>query len=409
MDLMSFSIIKDTVMESTILENDPKHYLYIYQKYRDELLQIEKEFKKDILDNKYDEILAKDKNRIFFDNIIYLLEGIDYIESKSDEEQLDINQLLELDTYRNLKLRDLLDIGFEFQDGKMNIEIKELKTKIDEMEKNDIWNEATVEDTIRKKYSIENTENVRLINSLSEYTQFISELEINLNNGLVSRGQKDSSFNLSPSLYRLYKKRQDVHAKGYEQTFKQTIAYYSKDSAIKLDEELRAEGQHFGLPTEYLDFTEAHIISLLFAIEDYNYKDNHSIVFFIDSAAFNKQSVNKEEKLINLHLQGEREYLSSYNSCSYFIKLPNINERIHFQKGCFLRVSHQDNVDENKELIEKLKDKCGIAIINKSCKEEILKELFTLGITFESIYPDKDNLVKSIRFNYEIMQGGRGR
>lgn len=409
MDLMSFSIIKDTVMESTILENDPKHYLYIYQKYRDELLQIEKEFKKDILDNKYDEILAKDKNRIFFDNIIYLLEGIDYIESKSDEEQLDINQLLELDTYRNLKLRDLLDIGFEFQDGKMNIEIKELKTKIDEIEKNDIWNEATVEDTIRKKYSIENTENVRLINSLSEYTQFISELEINLNNGLVSRGQKDSSFNLSPSLYRLYKKRQDVHAKGYEQTFKQTIAYYSKDSAIKLDEELRAEGQHFGLPTEYLDFTEAHIISLLFAIEDYNYKDNHSIVFFIDSAAFNKQSVNKEEKLINLHLQGEREYLSSYNSCSYFIKLPNINERIHFQKGCFLRVSHQDNFDENKELIEKLKDKCGIAIINKSCKEEILKELFTLGITFESIYPDKDNLVKSIRFNYEIMQGGRGR
>jgi hypothetical protein len=409
MDLMSFSIIKDTVMESTILENDPKHYLYIYQKYRDELLQIEKEFKKDILDNKYDEILAKDKNRIFLDNIIYLLEGIDYIESKSDEEQLDINQLLELDTYKNLKLRDLLDIGFEFQDGKMNIEIKELKTKIDEMEKNDIWNEATVEETIRKKYSIENIENVRLINSLSEYTQFISELEINLNSGLVSRGQKDSSFNLSPSLYRLYKKRQDVHAKGYEQTFKQTIAYYSKDSGIKLDEELRAEGQHFGLPTEYLDFTEAHIISLLFAIEDYNYKDNHSIVFFIDSAAFNKQSVNKEEKLINLHLQGEREYLSSYNSCSYFIKLPNINERIHFQKGCFLRVSHQDNFDENKELIEKLKDKCGIAIINKSCKEEILKELFTLGITFESIYPDKDNLVKSIRFNYEIMQGGRGR
>lgn len=409
MKLISFSIIKDPVMEDTILENDSKSYLYIYQKYREDLLQIEKEFKRDILENKYDQILIKDDNRILLDNIIFLLEGLDYIESKSDEEQIDISKLLELDSYKNLNLKDLINIGFKFQDGKMNIEVKELKAKIDEIEKNDIWNESAVEETIRQKYSIENSENVKLINSLSEYTQFINKIEMNLSTGLVSRGQKDCSFNLSPSLYRLYKKRQDVHAKGYEQTFKQTIAFYSKDSGIKSDEELRAEGQHFGLPTEYLDFTEAHIISLLFAIEDYNYIDNHSVVFFIDSAAFNKESVNKDEKLINLHLQGERDYLARYNSCSYFIKLPNINERIHFQKGCFLRVSHQDNLDENKDLIESLKDKCGIAIISKSCKEDILKELFTLGVTFESIYPDKDNLVKSIRFNYEIMQGGKGR
>ncbi|UZD48704.1 FRG domain-containing protein [Peribacillus frigoritolerans] len=409
MDLTSFSILKEEIMKNEILESEPKYYLHIYQKHREELLQIEKEFKKDILENKYDKILINDKDRTLLDNIIYLLEGINFIEGKSDEEQIDIKKLLELDTYKNLKLCDLINIGFEFQDGKMNIEIQELKTKIDEMEKNNIWNEASVEETIKQKYLIENSENVKMINSLSEYTQFINELEINLSNGLVSRGQKDCSYDLSPSLYRIYKKRQDVHAKGYEQTFKQRIAYYSKDSGIKSDEELRAEGQHFGLPTEYLDFTEAHIISLLFAIEDYNYKGNHSIVFFIDSAAFNKHSVNKDEKLINLQFQGEREYLSRYNSCSYFIKLPNINERIHFQKGCFLRVSHQDCLDKNKDLIENLKDKCGIAIINKSCKEEILKELFTLGITFESIYPDKDNLVKSIRFNYEIMQGGKGR
>ena len=36
-------------------------------------------------------------------------------------------------------------------------------------------------------------------------------------------------------------------------------------------------------------------------------------------------------------------------------------------------------------------------------KEDILKELFKLGITFENIYPDKDNMVKTIRFIKEHM------
>lgn len=44
-----------------------------------------------------------------------------------------------------------------------------------------------------------------------------------------------------------------------------------------------------------------------------------------------------------------------------------------------------------------------IAIIDKNHKEDILKELFKLGITFENIYPDKDNMVKTIRFIKEHM------
>lgn len=407
MNLVDFSIFKDERMKNEILENDSKLYLYIYQKYREELLEIGRKSKSDGLN--IDNLLESQEGNQLPVNLKFLLDGLDFIEGKSEVEKIDFQKLIEEYTYQKITLKDLINMGFELSSDKFIIDIKELKLKVDEFEKNNIWNENIVEETLRKKYFIEEASHVQLINSLSEYTDFINKLEANLSNGLVSRGQKNCSYDLSPSLYRLFDKKQDIHADGYEQNFKQKIAYYSKDLTDKSDEELRADGQHYGLPTEYLDFTEAHIISLLFAIEDYNYTDNHSIVFFVDSAAFNRQSVNKDEKLINLQIQGEREYLSKKPSCSYFIKLPNINERIHFQKGCFLRVSPQDFNENNKDLIENLKDKCGIAIINKSVKQEILKELFTLGITFESIYPDKDNLVKSIRFNYEIIQGGKGK
>lgn len=79
------------------------------------------------------------------------------------------------------------------------------------------------------------------------------------------------------------------------------------------------------------------------------------------------------------------------------IRVGNCNERIHFQKGCFLRVEHRDTLDRMFEKYTK------IAIIDKDCKENILKELFKLGITFENIYPDKDNMVRTIKFIKEHM------
>ena len=73
------------------------------------------------------------------------------------------------------------------------------------------------------------------------------------------------------------------------------------------------------------------------------------------------------------------------------------NERIHFQKGCFLKVEPGDSL---KNMLTK---HTKIAIIDKESKKTILKELFRLGITFENIYPDKDNMVKTIRFIKENM------
>lgn len=405
MTLSKYSIFREEKMKEKILEKNPKAYHYVYGNYRQDIIEISEKYDRDKIEESITSEFTGKIGTVLSKNLNYLMDGMEIIERSTSSNDGKDKDDIEIDNFKKLTIGELLNMNFKVTDGYFNISLEELSNKIEEKNRKDIWGESTVEETIADKFLIEDKMNVKLINSLSDYTEFIYGLESRMPHSLVSRGQKDCSFDLVPSIYRIHQKRQDVHAKGYEQTFRQRIAHYSEYSTERSIEELRAEGQHYGLPTEYLDFTEAHIVSLLFATEEYTYKENHSIVFFIDSATFNKVSINKEEKLINLQIKSEKEYLKDYSSCSYFIKVPNIDERIHFQRGCFLRISQQDYQD-NKDFIENLKDKCGIAIINRDFKEDILKELFSLGVTFESIYPDKDNLVKSIKFNYDVMQGG---
>lgn len=266
-----------------------------------------------------------------------------------------------------------------------------LGNKLREIEK---WEEDNVKETLSDKLGVP-IDRIVFINNVSEYIEFISDFN---ESTYVSRGQKDCSFDLKPSLYRLYDNSYAGHSSDYEEAFKQKIIFYDNSTESKKEEEIRAYGQHFGLPTNYLDFTEAHLISLLFAVEEYQYLDNHSIVYFVDSRAYNRDTIKEDRKLIDFSDEELKKTVEKQGrDKSYFIKVGNCNERIHFQKGCFLKVEQNDDL---RLMFEKY---TRIAVVDKNFKESILKELFKLGITFENIYPDKDNMVKTIRFVKEHM------
>ena len=266
-----------------------------------------------------------------------------------------------------------------------------LKAKVQNVEK---WNRDNVIETISSELGVP-LENISFVEGVSAYIEFISCFE---ENNYVSRGQRDCTYKLQPSLYRLYNDGYIGHSSQYESTFKQRVLYYDESTDKKNDEEMRAYGQHFGLPTNYLDFTEAHLISLLFAVEDYEYLDNHAIVYFVDALSYNRDIIKTERKLVDFSDDELKNALQrQYGDKSYFIRVGNCNERIHFQKGCFLKVEAGDSL--NQMFAKHTK----IAIIDKDSKESILKELFKLGITFENIYPDKDKMVRTIRFIKERM------
>lgn len=332
---------------------------------------------------------------LYMKNLCYLKQS--YFIDTNDKSEINS---IDIDILKNVKIEDLVDITNIKLERNLNINIEHISKAVNKIyEENEKWKEYNIQNTMSKYIGIPGSE-VIFISNLSQYVSFLSELD---NAGdYVSRGQKDCMYELLPSLHRKYKKDYGIHSDEYEEAFKQKIIYYDKEIKNRSSEELRAEGQHFGLPTEYLDFTEAHLISLLFAIEDYKYTKQHSIVYFIDSISYNTDTIKRSEKLVNYSDTSAIDNCSKFSSRSFFIKVGNSNERIHFQKGCFLKVSSEDK----GEFKEKLKKYCKVVVINKDAKKEILKELFNLGITFENIYPDKDNVVKSIKFYYDEIVGG---
>lgn len=380
------SIIKETVNIDEILKRKEIEKF----KLTEMLEKTDQEIDEYIKANESDE----DRQKLLFEVFqkIKLEQSIENIEGTVAAELIDDNKKAIQDLFRKIIEPDEIEfidsnvcLKYSFADN------SKLKSQIDEIGK---WNRDSVIETISNKLGVA-SENIAFIESVSAYIEFISSFE---ENNYVSRGQKDCTYKLEPSLHRLYKSGYVGHSSQYESVFKQRILYYDNSTDKKNDEELRAYGQHFGLPTNYLDFTEAHLISLLFAVEEYDYVDYHSIVYFVDALSHNRDVIKSERKLVDFSDNELRTTLQKqFSDKSYFIRVGNCNERIHFQKGCFLKVEPNDSLESMFQKYTK------IAIVDKDNKENILKELFKLGITFENIYPDKDNMVKTIRFIKEHM------
>ena len=305
------------------------------------------------------------------------------VANNQDEEK---NYLLEL--FSEIAVPEKIDI----EQNKVKIEYSyakgnELEKKVEGIKK---WKIDNAKDTISTEIGVP-VENVEIVRTVSEYVDFVSRLEDE--SAYVSRGQKDCTFKLIPSLHRAYTGEYVRHSTALETEFKQKVSFYDESLNRKSDEEVRAYAQHFGLPTNYLDFTEANLISLLFSVEEYDYNIQHSIVYFMDALSYNKEVIKEEVKLVDFSNSNEKSVKERmYSDKSYFIKVGNSNERIHFQKGCFLKVANDGDLSPLLENYTK------IVLVDKECKEQILRDLFRLGITFENIYPDKDNVVKTIKF-----------
>ena len=79
------------------------------------------------------------------------------------------------------------------------------------------WSKDNVIESVSKKLGVP-MDNIAFVDSVSTYIEFISGFE---ENNYVSRGQKDCSYDLTPSLYRLYENEYVSHSSEYEDSFKQ--------------------------------------------------------------------------------------------------------------------------------------------------------------------------------------------
>ena len=161
----------------------------------------------------------KDKREFLFSIFqkLKIEQSIDILsDSLEDEKKNEIENIL-----KNLFGKILEPNSIEITDEKVLIQYEfddrsRLKNIVSDIER---WNKDNVIESVSKKFGVP-IENIIFVDSVSTYIEFISEFE---ENDYVSRGQKDCSYELAPSLYRLYENEYAGHSSEYEDSFRQKI------------------------------------------------------------------------------------------------------------------------------------------------------------------------------------------
>jgi hypothetical protein len=180
--------------------------------------------------------------------------------------------------------------------------------------------------------------------------------------------------------------------------------------------------QHSGLPTRLLDWTDGALIALFFAIYEMDSIKNpdelHPIVWMLNPIVLNmhEKSINKKE--LPLSWIGYNHEKPSEPACPLNIKgafekdsegveypvalLPqHIHKRVSAQRSCFTihgkRKEGIDSLYKNDTLFSHnylIKYEIDIEIEDR---ENMLRALQLLGISYSTLFPDLDGLSKDLQ------------
>ena len=238
------------------------------------------------------------------------------------------------------------------------------------------------------------------IKTLSEYMEFVEDLDKNF---CLSRGQT-KEYSLLPSGLRLDENKKRKYSKKllcyYLDEFKiNSYNYIEKPGDIINDIEWMIYAQHYGLPTYLLDFSRAHIISLMFSVEDAfrlvnDENISNSEVYFLNPYELNRKFAKYSDVITTF----DKIPLSVDGPIA--IQARKMNHRINAQNGLFVKFEDGD------EPLETISDD-GILkkiIIEPDNKRKILTSIFNMGIGFSHLYPELSYVVKDIMAKRNIIE-----
>jgi hypothetical protein len=245
------------------------------------------------------------------------------------------------------------------------------------------------------------------------------------------RGHIDASWPLRPSIQREFSEFLQAPEDFYEHE-----RYYASDfqhaASVILAQKPALDDfsgwltlmQHYGLPTRLLDWSRSALFALYFTIVDGAYIDNRAgetvpvdgAVWLLDPFALNKMAA-LEEKTYLYHMQhwtakGVVQTAFRRNSKSEW------ERHRDSVVACYAtehdpRVANQQSVFTVHSSLRSLEDIAGEwreahperpllqkIIIPGECKEEIIRDLYTCGITHRTVFPDLEHVALDIRRYY---------
>lgn len=270
------------------------------------------------------------------------------------------------------------------------------------------------------------------IESIEDYLKTIRQIQdewSQKNNiaNIIHRGDAKGNL-LLPGVFR---KRSDGKELKEFLIINQFLKKYKNFTSERFDSslnELFSYMQHYGVPTRILDWTESSLVALYFALENID-SDKEPVVWVMNSTKLNELSygnginglVLDDNILINarFHLAQYSDFNENKVSLKqFYAKDPNYkkkywskeldypiayspfssgNDRIIAQKGIF--TIHGKDKRSIEEIFEAnhMNEYLKKILLNKSKTKEIKNDLYTIGITPTTVYPDLYGLSKELR------------
>jgi hypothetical protein len=232
------------------------------------------------------------------------------------------------------------------------------------------------------------------------------------------RGHTETEWKLSPTLMRFTNSTLDnLGKKGVERErlknklhqsllneFKKNLINNNDIPQNKIESmDLWQYGQHFGLPTPLLDWSESPYVALFFALSELSLQTSHTTrciwVLNID----NLKALNREIVRISLK---EKIDKTMYEPLEIVFEQNQSNRRITFQQGFFTKHTFFNSFEIWLQQVVKIlpRNSLGSPILKKyifKCTDterlESLKILDKMNINFRTLFPDIEGSVKGAK------------
>ncbi len=211
------------------------------------------------------------------------------------------------------------------------------------------------------------------------------------------RGQSRYEWDLVPSIYRGFGKRSESN---FNLRFR-TKAKVRHESCPENSNQIEwlFLGQHYGLPTRLLDWSESIAVALYFAVENGENLDADGSIFCLLPSMLNKNELNRdsiflpEEKEVAKITRDAFRY-SPQEATNIVSVIPDQFDLRHIAQQTVFTIHGRpdplDRVSYEEQCVYKIR-------VNKDCKKEIQELIKHFGVTKSNIFPDLDNLAEELR------------